>query len=107
LNFFGLVVFFWLARELGYAQKHAPWSWLKRAGAWSYSLYVMHPAAGRLTHLLFPTLSSGAQWLLRIPLTLSACYLFYLAVEKPSHRLARAAGSALRPPVSAGIPPLA
>ncbi len=106
LNFFGVVVFFWLARELGYGQKNLPWSWLERAGAWSYSLYVMHPAATRLTTPLFPTLSSGAQWLVRIPLTLSACYLFYLAVEKPSHRLARAAANALRPPVAAHFPPL-
>ncbi len=107
LNFFGLLVLAWLARELAYGQSRSPWAWLERAGAWSYSLYVMHPAASRLTELLFPTLSSGTHWLIRIPLTLSACYLFYLAIEKPSHRLARAAASALRPPAASSVPPLA
>jgi peptidoglycan/LPS O-acetylase OafA/YrhL len=107
LNFFAILVFFWLARELGYGQKSPPWSWLERAGAWSYSLYVMHPAASLLSERVLPTVSSGAEWLLRFPLTLGVCYLFYLAVEKPSHRLARAAATALRPPVVARVPPLA
>jgi len=107
LNVFAILVFFWLSRELGYGQKHLPWSWLERAGAWSYSLYVLHPAAGRLQSFLFPSWPLGVTWLLRIPLTLLTCYAFYRAVEKPSHRLARAAANALRSSDVAGVPPLA
>jgi peptidoglycan/LPS O-acetylase OafA/YrhL len=107
LNFFGILVFYWLSRELDYYQTRTPWSWLERAGAWSYSLYVMHPAAGQVTAKLFSSWSLGAQWLVRIPMTLGICYLFYLVVEKPSHRLARLAGRALRPPVALGVPPFA
>jgi peptidoglycan/LPS O-acetylase OafA/YrhL len=107
LNFFGILVFYWLSRELDYCQTISPWSWLERAGAWSYSLYVMHPAAGQVTAKLFPSWPSGMQWLVRIPVTLGVCYLFYLAVEKPSHRLARVVGRALRPSVELSVPPLA
>lgn len=107
LNFFGILVLCWLLRELEHGRTNPPWSWLERAGAWSYSLYIMHPATGRLPEKLFPSLSSGAQWLLRIPLTLGGCYLFYLAVERPSHRLARFLANALRGPVAARVPPLA
>lgn len=107
LNFFAVLVTYWLFRELGHGRMHAPWPWLERAGAWSYSLYVMHPAAGRLPEMLFPNASFGMHWLLRIPLILATCYLFYLAVERPSHRLARLAATSLRRPAAASVPPLA
>lgn len=105
LNFFGILVFYWLSRELGYGQKNLPWSWLERGGAWSYSLYVLHPAAALLPAEIFPSWSLGAQWSIRMPLTFAICYLFYLAVEKPSHRLARFAANAVRPSVAAIAPP--
>jgi peptidoglycan/LPS O-acetylase OafA/YrhL len=101
LNFFGILTMFWLSRELSYGQRVRPWMWLERAGAWSYSLYIFHLPANLLPGRIFPTWSEGEQWLLRTPLTLAICYLFYLAVEKPSHRLARMAGSAVRPRATA------
>ena len=107
LNFFGILVYCWLFRELDHCRTNPPWSWLEQAGAWSYSLYVMHPAASRLPTMIFPEWSFGLQWLIRIPLTLGTCYVFYLTVEKPSHRLARVVASRLTRPLAAGVPPLA
>jgi peptidoglycan/LPS O-acetylase OafA/YrhL len=107
LNFFAILVGYWLIRELGYGQKNAPWRWLEQAGAWSYSLYVLHPAASLVGVKLFPSWSYTAQWLVRMPLTLGICYLFYRAVERPSHQLARFAASALRAPAVSESAPLA
>ena len=102
LNFFGILAMNWLARELSYRETTQPWSWLERAGAWSYSLYLFHLPAIELPGKLFPHWSDGAQWLLRTPLTLATCYLFYRAFERPSHRLARLAAAAIRPQVVSG-----
>jgi peptidoglycan/LPS O-acetylase OafA/YrhL len=99
LNFFGVLCLYWLPRELVYNQTTPPPSWLERAGAWSYSLYVFHVAAIALPGRLFPHWSEAAQWFIRSPLTLAVCYLFYRLFEEPSHRLARAAAAAVRPAV--------
>jgi len=97
LNFFGILVMYWLSRELSYHQAKRPWQWLERAGAWSYSLYLFHLAGIELPAKLFRHWSEGAQWVVRTPITLVACYLFYLVFERPSHRLARLAAGAVRP----------
>lgn len=95
LNFFGILAACWLPRELSYGERTPPWGWLERAGAWSYSLYIFHLPANELPVRLFPHWSDGAHWILRTPLTLVVCYLFYLLSERPSHRLARWAASAI------------
>lgn len=106
LNFFAILVFFWLARELGYYRINAPPAWLERAGIWSYSLYIFHPAGSHLAGKLFPDGSSAWQWAVRLPLTLTVCYLFHRAVERPSHELARGAAVAVRSRFSASVPPV-
>lgn len=106
LNFFGILVMYWLFRELNHCRTQPPWAWLERAGAWSYSLYILHPAASHLPEKLLPGAAPGLLWLVRIPLTLAVCYLFYLVAERPSHRLARLAASMLRRPATVSVPQL-
>lgn len=95
LNFFAVLVYYWLLREIAYYGQRAPWSWLERAGGWSYSLYLFHETANLLATRIFPNWSGLGQWVVRAPLTLVACYVFYLLFERPSHLLARRAAAAV------------
>jgi peptidoglycan/LPS O-acetylase OafA/YrhL len=86
----GAVYYFWIRAEISYYKNREPWKVLVWAGGWSYSLYLTHVLAialcltyGRLS------LTSQMDWILIFLFTLTFAYCFYLAVEKPSHRLAR------------------
>lgn len=77
----------WLWAELYYGRWPA---WLAKAGEWSYSLYLVHPAAFYGMATLFamvPFLT--ARWIIAIGFILVASYVFYRLVEVPSHRMAR------------------
>lgn len=90
LPFFSLLVFFWLRQEIGYYRTRAPLPWLENAGAWSYSLYLMHHPAEWLAGLLtIPGDPAVIIWSLKVVLALVLSYVFYRLVERPSHWLAR------------------
>jgi peptidoglycan/LPS O-acetylase OafA/YrhL len=99
LNVFAILVLFWLRIEIDWRRTHQPPAILERAGVWSYSLYLTHPAAARfavfLRYQLVPTdlvetpLLSVAVWCVKLVFILSVAYGFYKLVESPSHRLAR------------------
>lgn len=86
----GVVYYFWLRMELSYhvARKLAsPLSWM---GQWSYSLYLIHPIAIELCIKSgYLDLFAKLDWLAAFGITLLGAYVFYLLVERPSHRLAR------------------
>jgi peptidoglycan/LPS O-acetylase OafA/YrhL len=87
---FGILAYLWIRKEIAYSKHHHLWAPLASAGLWSYSLYLMHiPAMGLLAKL--PTLGLGyiLDWCVSIAFILGISYLFYLSVERPSHRLAR------------------
>jgi len=86
---FGVLAYFWLRQELGYAKVHAPNRWLVAAGAWSYSLYLVHAYGGSLFEMLGWKLHRIPNWFLVMGSSLLFSYLFYLLVERPSHKLAR------------------
>lgn len=95
LNLFAVLVVYWLGKEIAWrATRPAP-KRLESLGTWSYSLYLLHPV---IFHLLAP--EEGPQPLgygvVILAAGLLASWLFYLAVERPSHMLARRAASALR-----------
>lgn len=89
LDLFAVFAFFWLAREVSHRKHAAPNPLLEKAGAWSYSTYLVHMHAYALASAL------PVGWPLQIAFVLAACYAFYRAVERPSHLLARRLGERL------------
>ena len=87
---FSVLVFFWLRQEIRQNRAKAPAPFLEKAGAWSYSLYLMHYPAFWLVSLLH--ISSRPALVvttLQASAALVVAYAFYLLVERPSHWLAR------------------
>jgi peptidoglycan/LPS O-acetylase OafA/YrhL len=91
LNFFALLVGFWLYREIIHFRSAQPPSWLEWMGTWSYSLYLGHVLAQPLFQMIRggPDTSVG-DWAFHMVFILAFSYLFYLAVERPAHWTARA-----------------
>lgn len=94
LNLFAIMVFFWLRAELAYYKDKSrkPIALLEAAGAFSYSLYMMHFAAGyvweELVHIGSGKAVANIAWFFMVGFALLTAYIFYLLVEKPSHQLA-------------------
>ena len=87
MNLFALLLFFWLRTEIAYFRKREPLKWLEYSGQFSYSLYLCHNVIiGFLELALSLTVFTYFPILL---ITILCSYLFYLAVEKPSHLLSR------------------
>jgi peptidoglycan/LPS O-acetylase OafA/YrhL len=87
---FGIVAYFWVREEIANGKAHAPNKYLVAAGAWSYSLYLMHWYGETIVDYLgFTKVEGIVKWFLVIAANLIFSYLFYLAVERPSHQLAR------------------
>jgi len=87
---FGVLAYFWVRQEIIHGKNHPPNSWLVAAGAWSYSLYLMHTQGGVLYGWLhIPKLGLLADWVIIMACSLVFAYVFFLLVEWPSHKLAR------------------
>jgi peptidoglycan/LPS O-acetylase OafA/YrhL len=87
---FGVLAYFWVKNELEYSKHHAPNAYLAAAGAWSYSLYLVHAQGMELLGRFgLPNPGYILQWLLTMASSLAFAYVFYRLVEKPSHQLAR------------------
>jgi peptidoglycan/LPS O-acetylase OafA/YrhL len=87
---FGVLVFFWVKEELAYGLHNPPPRVFVWAGAWSYSLYLIH-RVGPEFYKPASAIHLGAivSWIVYYIFVLGISYLFYLAIEKPSHLLAR------------------
>jgi peptidoglycan/LPS O-acetylase OafA/YrhL len=91
---FGILAYFWMRKELAYGLNRQPASALVSAGAWSYSLYLVHVPAMRIySKFSVPNFGASLNWCLAIAFILGSAYVFYLVVERPSHRLARRLGT--------------
>ena len=92
LSVFGVVAWLWLEQELVYFRSHPPAKWLDTIGAASYSLYLSHVAVLHLCWVLWgeTRLTSLGFRLAMMVLAVLGGGIFYLAVELPSHRLAKA-----------------
>jgi peptidoglycan/LPS O-acetylase OafA/YrhL len=87
---FGVVAYFWVKKELEHSRVHAPNKYLVAAGAWSYSLYLVHIQGMEVPGSLhIPFLGYIPTWCLTMLSSLAFAYVFYVVVESPSHRLAR------------------
>ena len=90
LNLFAILAFFWLQKEIAYYHSKPPFALLEKAGAWSYSMYLIHLHAQAIYILVgVPSLIMPLGWFAHLAFLLATCYLFYLIIESPSHRLAR------------------
>jgi len=88
LNLFALLMLPWIGREIARAQAVGV-GLLERAGAFSYSIYLMHGHAELFWRGLGLGIHEPVNGILRNAFILSSALLFYLAVERPAHRLAR------------------
>ena len=87
---FGVLAYFWVRQEIAYGKLTLPPVWMVWAGAWSYSLYLMHgPALETLRRLHLLYLGSLVNWFLTMVFVCLYSYLFFLLVERPSHQFAR------------------
>jgi peptidoglycan/LPS O-acetylase OafA/YrhL len=89
---FGVLAFFWILQEIRHGMSGAqPWKPLVSAGAWSYSLYLIHGPAMFFfaERVRMPNLGYFVNWFAANAFILGASYTFYLLVERPSHRQAR------------------
>lgn len=87
---FGVLAYFWIRKEIAYSKTHRVWAPLAAAGLWSYSLYLMHlPAIAFFAKLRVPNLGYSLNWCVTVAFIMGISYLFYVCVERPSHRLAR------------------
>ncbi len=96
LNFFAILVAFWIAQEIFHYKVREPSPWLSWVGGWSYSIYLIHIlAASIFAGIALPNFGYFLNWVNLMAFVLAASYLFYLAIELPGHRLARTLGRRL------------
>ncbi|SEL25498.1 acyltransferase family protein [Parapedobacter koreensis] len=93
LPIFSILVFYWLKTEIFYYTNRNENKLLAYGGQMSYSLYLMHAYCLTVVELNFHSgldlTNSPFLCLLAIVLSLLVSWLYYLFVEKPSHKLAR------------------
>jgi peptidoglycan/LPS O-acetylase OafA/YrhL len=86
----GVVFYFWVRAEICYYQNRRPWDLMVWGGRWSYSLYLIHPVVISLCAGYGILASESRQnWIIVMALILAGSYVFYLAIERPSHNIAR------------------
>jgi peptidoglycan/LPS O-acetylase OafA/YrhL len=96
LDMFAVPACVWVGFEIAYATQHPRIYALEWAGAWSYSLYLVHPLVGPILAVAgwsFIAQKPQTHFLLLI-ISLFASHGFFLLVEQPFHHLAVAAGRA-------------
>lgn len=93
LVFFSVACYGWLRFELSWRCQHPAPSWLEKGGAWSYSLYLLHfPALVIIGGRSGMDTRTWTGWCVIIGSALLMSYLYYLAVERPSHAVAKLLG---------------
>jgi peptidoglycan/LPS O-acetylase OafA/YrhL len=87
---FGVLAYYWVRQEIAYGKRSEPNRYLAAAGAWSYSLYLVHAQGMELFGWLrLPNLGYLFTWCGVMLCSLAYAYVFYRLVERPSHQLAR------------------
>ena len=90
LIWFGVLAYLWVKEEIAYGKHRQPNRFLAMAGAWSYSLYLVHVQGMEFFGWLRPpNLGYILNWTATMLCSSGFAFLFYLLVERPSHQLAR------------------
>ena len=87
LDAFAILGCIWVGYEIANYKNKEPNKLLELSGKWSYSLYLIHPAAA--TILLYIGFKSFQETHIYLILgCFVVAYMFYLLIEKPTHLLA-------------------
>ncbi len=91
VSLFAIYASSWLEREIRYYRSGRRAPRLENLGEASYSIYLTHTHGPALLHMLglASLLSPAATWAGEMVLCAGFAGLFFVVVEKPSHRLAR------------------
>jgi len=87
MNLFAFLLYQWIKTEIVYYKNRSAIAPLEKMGAFSYSLYLCHPLMLVVIKLMIPI--NVYTYPIFIGVTVLTAYVFYLAVERPSHRLAK------------------
>ena len=97
LNLFAVYSLFWMEREIAYYHDR-PAPWFEGVGEASYSIYLVHQHGFNLAVLMGSlSMSLTAGWAFTLATAAVFATLFYLLVERPSHKLARRIGRVRTP----------
>jgi peptidoglycan/LPS O-acetylase OafA/YrhL len=90
LDFFAILVYFWLLQEIRFYKYNTPPKILEWGGKWSYSLYLIHILAQQVW-LMLPDINLGyfLNWLSKMLFLLTYSYTFAIIIEFPSHRFSK------------------
>ena len=90
LNFFSILVMFWLKEEILHFRKNPPWLLLEKAGLASYSLYLVHGHIAPLTLFMkLPNLGTGFNLIIHWIFLTACTFGYFFLIEKPFHKLAK------------------
>jgi len=89
LNFFAILGYFYLRAELDYYQYAKPVRGFELLGMASYSMYLIHVVVIYYMKEFVAGYSAWAHWAAMISMVFAGTGVYYLAVEYPSHQLAR------------------
>ncbi len=89
LNFFSLIAYIWLRKEISFWNKRDPIVFFENAGKWSYSLYICHALTPYILSFVFNWKNHFTvfDFVLILSFSFLFSYFFYLLVEKPSINL--------------------
>ncbi len=87
MNFFAILIFFWLKSEILYHRNRPPVRFFEFLGKFSYSLYLCHNVFVFFIRKTMPV--NLYTYFPIIIITILFSYLFYVLVEKPSNLLSR------------------
>jgi peptidoglycan/LPS O-acetylase OafA/YrhL len=105
LNIFAIYGYFWIKKEILFHSAVTPLVGNEWAGKWSYSLYLIHIAAFHVFgNLNLPAFGYLADWGLKMTFILAASYVFFLLVEKPSHKASRYLATICRGKTNVTVP---